>query len=84
MNFAKEPPELFLNADETSFEVGLQRKIILPAGETKGRKVDKFTTSSQITSTITINVIAPLKRMPKDIEALVASGKITIGGSPNG
>ena len=87
------PPELFLNADETSVEVGLPRKIILPAGETQGRKVDKFATSSHITSMITINatgddftpyVIAPLKRMPKDIEALVASGKITFGGSPNG
>ena len=49
------PPELFLNADETSVEVGLPRKIILPAGETLGRKVDKFATSSHIASMITIN-----------------------------
>ena len=35
------PPELFLNADETSVEVGLPRKIIIPPGEKQRMKVDK-------------------------------------------
>ena len=87
------PPELFLNADETSVEVGLPRKVILPPGAKDGRKVDKFAAASHITAMITINatgddftpyVIVPLKRAPKDVSTLVASGKITLGGSPNG
>ena len=87
------PPELFLNVDETSVEVGLPRKIILPPGESRATKVDKFNFSSHITAMVTINatgddftpyVITPLKRMPKDLTKLVASKKINIGGSTNG
>ena len=87
------PPQLFLNADETSIEVGLPRKIIIPKGEKQGWKVDNFDKASHITAMITINaagddfapyVIAPLKRLPKDLTQFVAGGKINIGGSPNG
>ena len=87
------PPELFINADETSVEVGLPRKVILPPGETRADKVDKFGITSHISAMVTINatgddftpyLITPLKRLPKDILKLVTSGKINIGGSKNG
>ena len=87
------PPQLFLNADETSIEIGLPRKVIIPPNEKTGRKIDEFISASHISAMITLNVtgddfapfiLAPLKHLPKDITSLVLGGKVTVGGSQNG
>ena len=48
------PPQLCFNADETSVEVGDPRKVIIPAEEKEGRKINKFKTPSHISALITI------------------------------
>lgn len=87
------PPQLILNADETSVEVSLPKKVLIPDGEEEGKSIDKFSKSSHISAMITINangddfqpyVLVPLKYAPKDLLTAIAAGKITIGGSPNG
>lgn len=47
--------QLFLNADETSVEVGLPKKVLVPKNETEGRKIDDFANKSHISAMITIN-----------------------------
>lgn len=87
------PPQLILNADETSVEVSLPKKVLVPDKKQDAKSIDKFSISSHISAMITINatgddfppyVLIPLKNIPKDLLSSVASGKITIGGSPNG
>ena len=51
------PLQLCFNADETSVEVGDPRKIIIPAEEKEGRKINKFKGSSLISALITIDSI---------------------------
>lgn len=87
------PPQLVLNSDETSVEVSLPKKVLVPEKKQEGKSIDKFSISSHISAMVTINasgddfppyVLVPLKNVPKDLLTFVASGKITIGGSPNG
>lgn len=87
------PPQLCFNADETSVEVGDPKKIIIPAEEKEGRKINKFKASSHISALIVINavgddinhfVIVPLKNLPRDLTPLVVGQKINIVGSQNG
>ena len=87
------PKQLCFNADETSVEISLPRKIIIPQGEKEGRKIEKFNISCHISAMVTLNangddfapyIIVPLKNLPKDLAPLIAGGKINIGGSPNG
>ena len=36
------PPQLVLNADETSVEVSLPKKVLIPDGKKEGKSIDKF------------------------------------------
>lgn len=49
------PPQLCFNADETSVEIGLPRKVIIPQGEKEGHKIDNFKISCHISAMVTIN-----------------------------
>jgi len=87
------PAFLIINADETSVEVGVPAKVIVPTAKDQGQKVDHFEGISHMTAMMTLNatgddfapfVITPLKTLPNVLAEHVRSGRITFGGSDNG